>query len=114
MAQWNSYTPASAAVRSQKFVGITAASPAESGSQPAYNAARQGERCPPGARQFETAVSYLADGAWRVFQTVNRRVPAVSFSHRGRGAAAKSLNARHRSSAGPHDVRCAPPASATP
>jgi uncharacterized radical SAM superfamily Fe-S cluster-containing enzyme len=30
-------------------------------------------------RQFETALSYLADGAWRVFQTVNRRVPAGSF-----------------------------------
>ena len=33
----------------------------------------------PVTRQFETAVSYLADGAWRVFQTVNRRVPAGSF-----------------------------------
>src|ERR1700686_4211633 len=31
------------------------------------------------ARQLETAVSYLADGAWRLFQTVNRRVPAASF-----------------------------------
>ena len=33
----------------------------------------------PVARQLETAVSYLADGAWRLFQTVNRRVPAGSF-----------------------------------
>jgi uncharacterized radical SAM superfamily Fe-S cluster-containing enzyme len=33
----------------------------------------------PVARQFETAVSHLADGAWRMFQTVNRRVQAGSF-----------------------------------
>src|SRR5260221_10482477 len=31
------------------------------------------------ARQLETVVSSLADGAWRLFQTVNRRVPATSF-----------------------------------
>jgi tetraether lipid synthase len=31
------------------------------------------------ARQVETAMSYLADGAWRMFQAVNRRVAAGSF-----------------------------------
>ncbi|HEY6213269.1 MAG TPA: radical SAM protein [Vicinamibacterales bacterium] len=32
----------------------------------------------PGARQIESAVSLVADAAWHLFQTVNRRVPAGS------------------------------------
>ena len=31
------------------------------------------------AKQLETAVAYLADGAWRIFQSVNRCVPGGSF-----------------------------------
>src|SRR6476469_4054090 len=30
-------------------------------------------------RQLETAVSYLADAAWRGFQVVNRRIPTGTF-----------------------------------
>jgi len=33
----------------------------------------------PIAQQLETVVSYLAGGAWHLFQTVNRRVPSGSF-----------------------------------
>src|SRR5713101_8067158 len=33
----------------------------------------------PVARQLETAVSHIADGAWHLFQTVNRRLAAGSF-----------------------------------
>src|SRR5262245_7875162 len=33
----------------------------------------------PVARQFESAVSYAADAAWRVFHSINGRVPSGSF-----------------------------------
>ena len=67
------------------------------------------------ARQLETAVSHLADAAWHVFQTVNRRVPAGSFQPvvGARAAAEELRSARRRRSAGrARPIRCARRASA--
>src|SRR5581483_3957411 len=40
----------------------------------------------PAARQLETAVSYLADATWRVFHSLNARIPAGTFQAKWAGA----------------------------